>query len=64
MGEKMTSERWKQIFDEEIERAIRNFGAVEIPSQWEYHKTMLTNFIGVIDKATEVYYIENPREIK
>lgn len=57
----MNKEKWIEIFYEEAQKHSAAHHIVS-PKAWASMKQSLLVYIKEIDKATEVYFMENPKE--
>lgn len=55
----MTKKRWREIFEQENRKLL---GPVD-EKTWPNLKGRLQTFIKEVDKLSEVYYLENPKEV-
>lgn len=57
----MTKEKWLKIYNEECGQGGQIIGGQPVtkPELWKLKKAILENIIDNIDKATEVYEMEN-----
>ena len=59
----MNIKKWKQIYKEELDIGCDKILSLEItPNNWGDIKDALKTFIKEVDKATEVYNMENKEE--
>jgi hypothetical protein len=57
----MNQDRWNQIYNEECNKVYSSYSVIN-PETWEDIKEKTLKFIDEIDKATEVYLLENSKE--
>ena len=58
----MNKEKWKKITQEEVQKHINRTVFMEFePENWEEYKKANLEYIKEVDKATEVYFMENKK---
>jgi hypothetical protein len=55
----MTKEKWREIVKEEQRKAETKAMGTATPEKWPVARESMLDYIAEIDKATEVYNLEN-----
>ncbi len=55
----MDLKKYREIVDEELQKANHAITYTIVPSNWPSFRTILQEYIANIDEATEVYNMEN-----
>lgn len=55
----MTKDKWAEILEEEVMKYENDQMKLSDPSNWAEEKRKLVNLIQTMDRATEIYNLEN-----
>lgn len=58
----MNKDKWREIYKIELTETNEILGSkLPTPETWEFYKEVIINLIEEMDKATEVYNMENKK---